>query len=104
MLSVLILVKKTQLKYILEWIYGVGTPIGNEEVYANKYERHNAEVREYFKDRPNDLLILPLETTNKWEKLCYFLGKPIPEIKYPHANIGNKNRLINVVKNLRNLW
>jgi hypothetical protein len=23
-----------------------------------------------------------------WEKLCNFLDKPIPQIPYPHKNIG----------------
>jgi hypothetical protein len=40
-------------------------------------------VIEYFADRPNDLLVLPLATTNKWEKLCAFLQKPIPSVEYP---------------------
>ena len=81
-----------------EWIYGVGHPQGNEEVYIERYERHNAEVKEYFKDRSNDLLILQMdgktEEQQLWKSICDFLGKPLPEnVKFPHAN-SKKDRLV----------
>ena len=43
-----------------KWIYGVGCPEGNEDTYIARFERHNAEVLEYFAGRPNDLLVLDL--------------------------------------------
>lgn len=45
-----------------EWIYGPehGDPIGSEEVYMSRYERHNDEVRNYFAARPEDFAILDL--------------------------------------------
>ena len=42
------------------WIYGVGCPQGNEAVFVERYERHNRDVLEYFRERPNDLLLLDL--------------------------------------------
>jgi Sulfotransferase domain len=47
-----------------------------------RYRRHNAEVQEYFKARPNDLLVMrqPL-----WSRLCRFLDKPVPTVPYPWA-------------------
>jgi len=68
------------------WIYGVGFPEGNEDVYVERYETHNREVLEYFKDRPHDLLVMELGKEGGWEKLCAFLGKEIPDIPFPHAN------------------
>jgi len=73
---------------MLEWGYGVGYPKGNEDIYIARYERHNKEVLEYFKDRPDDLLVLRLMEGDGWEKLCQFLHKDVPNIEFPHANKG----------------
>ena len=71
-----------------EWIYGrgKGLPKDDKENTINIYNRHNADVIEYFKDRPNDLLILDFTIGDKWEKLCDFLGKELPELPFPHYN------------------
>jgi hypothetical protein len=69
-----------------EWIYGVGAPRGSEEIFLRRYERHNREVLEYFRDRPGDLLVLRITEGEGWEKLCPFLGKPVPPVPFPHAN------------------
>jgi hypothetical protein len=69
-----------------QWIYGVARPKGNEDVYISRYERHNREVMEHFKDRPHQLLILDITAGEGWEKLCPFLGKPIPATPFPYAN------------------
>ena len=69
-----------------EWIYGVGNPKGNEDVYVARYERHNREVREYFKGRGKDLLVLDITASEGWGKLCPFLGKPIPPVRFPCTN------------------
>ena len=36
-------------------------------------------VREYFKVRPHDLLIIDVAAGEGWEKLCPFLEQPIPD-------------------------
>ncbi len=69
-----------------EWIYGVGHPAGNEDVYVERYEGHNREVADYFVDRPDDLLVLKITEGDGWEKLSPFLGLPVPEIAFPRAN------------------
>ena len=79
---------KTKTKPIREWIYGVGYPKGNEDIYIERYERHNKEVLEYFKHRPDDLLAFRLSEGDGWEKLCQFLHKDIPPIEFPHENKG----------------
>jgi len=68
------------------WIYGVGCPQGNEDIYIRRFEQHNREVLEYFADRPDDLLVMDLARGDGWEKLSPFLGRPIPSIPFPHAN------------------
>ncbi len=55
-------------------------------VFLQRYRRHNAEVSAYFKDRPNDLLVLDMEAGGQWEALCAFLNRPVPQVPYPRAN------------------
>jgi hypothetical protein len=69
-----------------KWIYGVGCPEGNEDIYVKRFEDHNKEVINFFRDRPQDLLVLDLAKGDGWEKLCPFLGVDIPNISFPHAN------------------
>lgn len=78
------------------WIYGetAGCPVGNEAVYVARYERHNREVLDYFRDRPGDLLIFDLPADAGWEKLCTFLGHEVPEKPFPHANKASLSRRI----------
>jgi hypothetical protein len=76
------------------WIYGedAGCPEGNEDIYLERYERHNREVLEYFKDRPGDLLVFDIPKDVGWEKICNFLGHDIPNEPFPHANKASLSR------------
>jgi Sulfotransferase domain len=76
------------------WIYGehAGCPEGHEDVYVARYERHNREVLEYFRDRPSDLLVIDLPGESGWKRLCNFLGHPVPDIPFPHANKASLSR------------
>jgi hypothetical protein len=78
------------------WIYGenAGCPEGNEDIYIARYERHNREVLEYFRDRPDDLLVMDIPADASWEKLCRFLGHEIPKKPFPHANKASLSRKI----------
>jgi hypothetical protein len=54
-------------------------------------------VKEYFKNRDNDLLILDPSAGNAWTQLCEFLYQDVPDVEFPHANragdrIARKNR------------
>lgn len=70
-----------------EWIYGVRSAQGNEDIYVRRYEQHNLEVQIYFKDRPNDLLVMDISEGDGWEKLCPFLGVDIPPFDFPSQNM-----------------
>ena len=61
----------------------------DEEKFTNTYYAHEAEVRAYFNDRPEDLLVLNIREGDGWEKLCAFLGQPIPTVPFPHQNQMN---------------
>lgn len=54
------------------------------DTMLERYRRHNAEVRQYFAARPDDLLVL--RPGDGWEKLCGWLGKPVPSVPYPWTN------------------
>lgn len=69
-------------------IYGVNKFIGNEEIYLTKYKEHCEEVNKYFRNRPEDLLIVNWEKGNGWKEICTFLDKPIVKLPFPHLNQG----------------
>jgi hypothetical protein len=62
------------------------TTVFDREKFLESYDRYHRFVCDYFKDRPNDILLLDLKESNKWEILCRFLDKSIPNIEYPHLN------------------
>ena len=69
------------------WIYGAGSPVGHEDIYRERFERHYREVREFFRDKPDQLLTMDLAAGDGWEKLCTFLGvSRRPKIPFPHRN------------------
>lgn len=74
------------------WMYGEGHPLGNEQRYISRYGEHNEQVVSYFQYRQDDLLTMELDGDFGWEKLCKFLKKPLPQIKFPHLNPRN-NRI-----------
>ena len=82
---------KSKLKH--EWVFGAGMPKGNEEIFMKRYEKHNKEVMEYFKDRKDDFLVLNLENGDGWDKLCKFLNKEVLSGPFPHANRAIYRRL-----------
>jgi hypothetical protein len=36
--------------------------------------------------------LLEFKPGDGWEPLCKFLGKEIPDVEYPHANVGGQYR------------
>ena len=63
--------------------------------FANVYHRHDARVREYFRDRPGDLLEFDLFSGEGWEKLATFLGQPVPSGRFPsiRRNLGDLTKV-----------
>ncbi len=81
------------------WYHGVraGSRRGelSEHYLADKirvYEEHNRQVMDYFKNRPDDLLVICWEKGDGWEKLCDFLGVTVPDVALPHENTGRQPR------------
>ena len=69
--------------------YGYNYPHGHESAFLNFYSEHNAEVREYFKNRSNDLLEVCWESGHGYEELCDFLNRPNINESMPHVNKGD---------------
>ncbi|HEU4730486.1 MAG TPA: sulfotransferase [Kofleriaceae bacterium] len=74
-----------------ELLYGAGRgdPVGNEDLYISRYERHNLEVRQYFEGR-SDLLIMDITRGDGWDPLCRFLGRSRPAVEFPSVNITSE--------------
>jgi hypothetical protein len=56
------------------------------------YDLHMKQVLDYFKDRPDKLLIMDIASGDGWEPLCSFLGKPIPNAPFPNVQTKVKLR------------
>lgn len=54
--------------------------------FIEAYRRHLIEVGEYFRGRPDDLLVMDITAGDGWEKLCPFLGRPRPDFPFPQVN------------------
>lgn len=89
-----------------ELIYGPGAgyPKGNEKTYRARLRRHNAEVMDYFQDRPDDLLVIDVTSVSSWEPLCAFLGVPIPVEPFPHANKRDHRPIPRLGRAIRKGW
>lgn len=74
-------------------IYGVAYPKGHEEIWLDRYNRHNEEVAAYFRDRPEDYLHLKLEDGFSYEAVCDFLGEPRVGQGAPRTNTRLHKRM-----------
>jgi hypothetical protein len=72
--------------YVLACVYGALHFSAERFRYVK--ERHESNVREYFSDRPEKLLIFDVFRGDSWAELCGFLDFPIPDAAYPHKNMA----------------
>jgi hypothetical protein len=74
------------MEFISAAVYG--TVEFNRDRFAFVYETHLQNVRAYFHDRPQDLLVMDIIGGEGWAPLCEFLGVrvPNPVPPFPHAN------------------
>lgn len=59
----------------------------DEAKFSAGYDRFVQGVLEHFRDRPEKLLSLNITDGDGWEQLCPFLGRSIPDIPFPKANV-----------------
>jgi hypothetical protein len=62
----------------------LGVPSVSRESMVESFHAYNRAVTRYFQGRM-DLLVLEIGRDG-WDRLCTFLGHPVPEIPFPHVN------------------
>ncbi len=68
------------------WLKEVGTA-PTRRMFIERYERHNANVVSYFRNKSHRLLQSCWEEeANPWIRLCGFIGVDAPDRPFPHAN------------------
>ena len=68
-------------------VYGVDEKtFYDKEIYISRYLNHHRQIVEYFRYRPDDLLILNVAEVSAMEKLCAFLGVQYRGQQMPHLN------------------
>lgn len=75
----------------------------HKDHWIKTYEAHNAAVRDYFRDRPGDLLEMTLADGDCWQKLCPFLGVDIPDAPFPVKNTSARRHSLGY-RLKRKLW
>jgi Sulfotransferase domain len=71
-----------------------GTTGTEKDVLLDAYERHEHHVLEYFRNRPDDLLVMDIcDGCADWGSLCAFLGKPVPDEPFPSSNPKFSNNI-----------
>jgi len=64
-----------------------GTTGIDRQTLMDAYDRHERHVQEYFRERPDDLLVFNVcGGQADWETLCTFLGRPVPDAPFPASN------------------
>lgn len=69
-----------------------GSAVFDESIFRKAFERHIKDVREYFRGREGDLLVLDISAGEGWDRLCTFLHKPVPPIPFPMENISARSK------------
>lgn len=72
---------------VRKWFYGSGKddPCGNESHWITAKDKHEAEVRDYFKNRGDDFLEMDITRGDNWAVLGPFL-KINKHGEFPHVN------------------
>jgi Sulfotransferase domain len=74
-------------------VFGYEKPKHHEKEYAQVYLAHNEAAREYFKDKPDQMIELCWEEGDGWPELSAFLGFEIPATPFPHLNLSSLNKI-----------
>lgn len=67
-------------------VYGYEMPHAYRQHHIDFYNHHNQKIMNYFKNKPDKLLVVCWENGDDWQVLCQFLGYPPPAIPFPHLN------------------
>ena len=68
-------------------VYGIDeTSLYDREIYINHYISHKHKILDYFRNRPEDLLVLNLSKPGAMKSLCKFLNITFTNQVMPHLN------------------
>ena len=86
-----------------------GTDTYDTHLFTDAYFQHLDRVKSYFTQRPQDFLIMNIPDGDGWEKLCYFLGHPIPDVPFHHSNktsqpITLRDEIITRIEQITESW
>ena len=85
----------TGMNYVREWFYGKGKGTPDASLkghWIRRHEEHEEAIRNYFSERPDDLLELAICHGEGWEKLGPFLGLEGSTIVFPRANTSQATK------------
>ena len=61
----------------------------SEERFRWVHQDHHRRVTSYFSGgRESDILVMDITAGDGWEKLCPFLGLPVPDAPFPKSNVA----------------
>ncbi|WP_430466453.1 sulfotransferase family protein [Winogradskyella ouciana] len=87
-------------------IYNVPCAEGYEQRYIEVYEKNNKEILEFFKGKPN-FLVLEIGKNFNYQTLCEFLEiEEVPSGSFPHGRNNKKRKLPNykLYRDIRSLY
>jgi hypothetical protein len=75
-----------------QFVFGAdASTLFDKELYINYYNRHNRVAIDYFKERPDDLLVLNVAEPAAMGSLCKFLNVQPEQRTFPHLNKTQSN-------------
>ena len=78
------------------WMFGPhanpARDAASRQAWLDAYRAHNAAVREFFATRQHQYFEFDPTSEGGWDRLCTFLGAPIPGRPWPHANPTKPDR------------
>lgn len=70
------------------WLFGKGKELPKDDKNHTiaVFNGHIEGVKAYFRERPEDLMVVDVTQLSDWTPLCSFLGIDNPNQAFPHAN------------------
>ena len=70
----------------VQYLYGIEHPREKPEHVKAVHQAHIDRVRAYAAEHGVPLLEFCPEKGDGWKELCAFVGKPVPDVPFPHSN------------------
>jgi len=67
--------------------FAYGSPVVSEFLYKKRFLDHNQNVMNAYPDT----LVMDIPAGDGWDKICAYLGVPIPDVEYPRINLTQKH-------------